>query len=114
MTKWIATHPENLDLAFDLGHASRGVDISSSDQLYGDLFPPLHMETEFYLTKLTLSQGLQQQIGTKLGNGTAGMGGSVGHGCRVRVDVAIYRNVVIWDLVWLLLRRLHGVGRPFS
>ena len=44
MTKWTATDPEDLDFTFDLGHASRSVDVSSSDQLYGDFFSPLHME----------------------------------------------------------------------
>jgi hypothetical protein len=71
------------------------------------------METEFDLTKLTLSQGMKQQVWTKLGNDTTGVGGSVGHCCGVRVDVAICRKVIVWNLVWLLLRRLYVVGRPF-
>ena len=94
-TRKETTHPQNFDLTFDLGHASRSVDISSSDQLYSDLFPPLHVETEFDLTKLTLSQGLKQQVRTELGNGAAGVGGSVGHCCGVRVDVAVCWKVVI-------------------
>ena len=114
MKKRIATHPEDLDLTFDLGHAGRSVDVSSSDQLYGDFLPPLHMETEFDLTELTLPQGLKQQVRTELGDGTAGVGGSVGDCCGMRVDVAICRKVIIRDLVWLGLRRLHVVGRPFS
>ena len=44
------------------------------------------METEFGLTKLTLSEGLKQQVRAKLGNDAARMGGSVGHNCGVRVD----------------------------
>ena len=60
MTKRTETHPEDLDFTFHFRHTSRSVDVSSPDQLYGDFFPPLHMETKFDLTKLTLSQGLKQ------------------------------------------------------
>ena len=59
MTKRTTTHPQDFDLTFDLGHPSRSVDISSSDQLYSNFFPPLHVKTEFDLTKLTLSQSLK-------------------------------------------------------
>ena len=72
------------------------------------------MQTEFDLTKLTLAQSLKQQIRAELGDGSTGVGGSVGHRCRVRVDVAVRWKVVIWNLVWLVLRGLNGVGRPFS
>jgi len=59
MTGGGATYPEDFDFTFDFLHAGRSVDVSSSDQLYGDFFPPLHMETEFDLTELTLSHGLE-------------------------------------------------------
>lgn len=67
------------------------------------------MKAELDFTKLTLSQGLKQQIGTKLGNGTARVGGSVGYSGRVRIDVAVRWKVIIRNLVRLLLRRLHVV-----
>ena len=60
MVKWTATYPKHFDFAFDLGHASRSVDVPSSNQLHGNFFAPLHMEAELDLTKLTLSQSLKQ------------------------------------------------------
>jgi len=114
MTKRTATHPEDFDLTFDLGHASRSIDVPSSDQLYGDFFPPLHVEAEFDLTELALTQGLKEQVRAELGNGATGVGGSVGHCCGVRVDVTVCWEVIIRNLVWLMLRGLNIVGRPFS
>jgi hypothetical protein len=114
MTKWMATHPEDLDFTLDLGHASGSVDVPSSNQLHGDFFAPLHMQAQLDLSKLTLSQRLEQQVRTELGNGATRVGGSVGNGRRMRVDVTIGWQVLIRELMWLLLRRLHGVGRPFS
>ena len=72
------------------------------------------MKAELDLTKLTLSQGLKQQIRSKLGNGATGVGGSVVYSRGVRVNVAIGWKAVIWNLVRLLLRRRYVVGRPFS
>jgi hypothetical protein len=89
------THPEDFNFTFNLGHASRSVDISSSDQLHRDLFSPLHMEPKLDLPKLTLSQSLKQQIRAKLGNGATGVGGRVGYSCGVGIDVAIRWHGII-------------------
>lgn len=48
-------HPKNLDSTFDLRHASRRINIPSSDRFHGGLLHPLHMETEFDLTSETVS-----------------------------------------------------------
>ena len=72
------------------------------------------MQPKLDLTKLALPQCLKQQVRAKLGNGATGVGGSVRNGRRVGVDVAVGWQVIVRELVGLLLRRLHGVGRPFS
>lgn len=48
------TYPKDLDLALDFGHADICVDISSTNELHGDFFTPLHMEAKFDLAELTL------------------------------------------------------------
>ena len=106
-------HLQDFDFTFDLRQLSRTVDVPFSDQLYGDFFPLLHMEAEFDLTKLALSQGLKQQVRTELGDGAAGVDGSVSYSCRVGVDVVIHWKVVSRNLVWSLRRR-EVVGCTFS
>ena len=46
---------------------------------------------------------LSNAYGDRGGNGVARVGGSISNGCRVRVDVAIGLEVVIWNLVRLWL-----------
>ena len=95
------TDPEDFNLTLDLGHAQGGVDSASSDELDGDLLAPLTVQTQLDLAKLALAKRLQKEIRSEFGYGSAGVGGSIGYGGWVRVDVVVARGVV--GLLLLLL-----------
>ena len=53
--QWEDTYAQNLDLPLDFAHPRFAVDVSSPDELDGDLLSPLHMKAEFDFAKLTFS-----------------------------------------------------------
>jgi hypothetical protein len=83
------TYPKDLDLALDLRHPYRAVNVSTSDELYSNLLAPLTVQTKLDLAKLALAERLEKKIWAKLGDRAPRMGSSVGHGRGVRVYVGI-------------------------
>ena len=83
------THPQDFDLPLDLGHPERRIDASPADKLDGHLLSPLTVQTQLDLSKLALAECLQEQVRAKFGDRAAWVGGRVGYGSRVRVDIAV-------------------------
>ena len=83
------THPQNLDLPLDLGHPERRIDASPTDKLDGHLLSPLTVQTQLDLSKLILTEHLQEQVRAKFGDHAAWVGSRISYGSRVRVDIAV-------------------------
>ena len=49
------TYPEDFDLPLDFGHANICVDVSATNELYGDFFAPLHVQPELDFAELSLA-----------------------------------------------------------
>ena len=57
---------QDFDFALNLAHTNTGIDTPSTDELYSNLFAAMVMQAELNLAKLTLAEGLEEQIGPKL------------------------------------------------
>jgi hypothetical protein len=69
----------------------------SFDELDGNFLSPAGVEAEFDLSKLSLAEGMKEQIWTEFWNGTTWMVCSILDGSRVRIDVTV------WGLLLLVL-----------
>ncbi len=108
-------YPEDLDFAFDFGHAEGAVYISSPDELHSNLLTPSGMEAELYLAKLTLAEGLEKEIWAELWDLSARVGGGIGYCGWVSVDVDVSRLVILLSVRGALMspRRMSSDGdRP--
>ena len=95
------THPQDLNLPLDLGHPEGRIDASPADKLDGHFLSPLTVQTQLDLSKLALAERLQEEVRAEFGDRAAWVGGRVGYGSGVRVDIAVGWAVCMGSLVGL-------------